>query len=292
MITGSIVALVTPMHTQDNSVDWSALKRLVEWHIEQGTDAIVSVGTTGESPTLHVDEHVEVIAKTVEYAAGRIPIIAGSGANSTAEAVEMTRRAEQVGANASLQVVPYYNKPGQEGLYQHFKTIAESTGLPIILYNVPGRTVADMQNATVMRLAEIDNIVGIKDATGNLVRGKELILRAPEGFAIYSGDDPTAKELIFAGGKGNISVTANIAPAMVSQLCAAALAGDVAKANALDSQLADLNSLLFVEANPIPVKWALECMGLIEGGIRLPLTRLSEQNQKILQAAMQAAGLL
>lgn len=292
MIAGSIVALVTPMTTDGRNVDWAALKNLVDWHVAEGTNAIVSVGTTGESPTLSVDEHIEVIARTVEFAAKRIPIIAGSGANSTTEAIDMTVAAERAGVDASLQVVPYYNKPTQEGMFQHFSAIAAATKLPIILYNVPGRTVCDMRNETVLRLATVDNIVGIKDATGDLTRGRDLIAQAPADFAVYSGDDPTSVELILAGAKGNISVTANVVPGKMSQLCALALAGEADKARALDATLAELHSAMFVEPNPIPVKWALNQMGRIESGIRLPLTPLSAGQRTRVAAALRAAGLI
>lgn len=289
-ITGSIVALVTPMHL-DGSIDWDALRRLVGWHIEQGTNAIVSVGTTGESPTLSVPEHMEVIRVTVEQAAGRIPVIAGTGANSTSEAIEWTQQAKQLNADASLQVVPYYNKPSQAGMYEHFKAVAEQVDLPIILYNVPGRTVADMQTETTLRLAEIDNIVGIKDATGDIGRGKELIAGAPESFSIFSGDDPTAVELMLAGGKGDISVTANVAPAEMSRLCELAIAGSVEEAMALDAKLQPIHSGLFLEPSPAVPKWVLAEKGFIENGIRLPLLPLSEGSQQDISNMLSEAGL-
>lgn len=274
MIAGSIVAIVTPMH-EDGSLDLDGLRRLVDFHVQEGTDAIVVVGTTGESPTVNVEEHCQLIRVTVEQAAGRIPVIAGTGANSTAEAVELTHYARQAGANAALSVVPYYNKPTQEGLYRHFKAIAEAVDIPVILYNVPGRTVADMANDTTLRLAEIPNIVGIKDATGNIERGTDLIVRAPEDFAIYSGDDASACALMLLGARGDISVVANVAPRLMHEMCAAALAGDLVKARALNVRLLALHRQLFCEANPIPVKWACQELGLIKSGMRLPLTPLS-----------------
>jgi 4-hydroxy-tetrahydrodipicolinate synthase len=276
MIEGSIVALVTPM-LPDSSIDWESMAKLIDWHVESGTDAIVAVGTSGESPTLDVDEHLKVIEFVVQHCDGRIPVVAGTGANSTSEAIELTRAAEQLGADYSLQVVPYYNKPTQEGLYLHFRAIAESTDLPVILYNVPGRTSVDLANETVVRLASVDNIVGIKDATGALGRGRDLIATCPAGFAIYSGDDFTAAELILSGGKGNISVTANVVPDKMAQLCHAALAGDRQQAMEVDAWMQPLNQALFVQSNPIPVKWALHIMGRINTGIRLPLTPLSEE---------------
>ena len=289
MITGSIVALVTPMHV-DGSVDWAALERLLDLHLEAGTAAIGALGTTGESATLSVPEHCEVIKHCVDYIAGRIPIIAGTGSNSTWEAIELTEAAAAAGADACLLVTPYYNRPTQRGLFEHFKAVAEAVAVPQILYNVPGRTAVDMANDTVVRLAELDNITGIKDATGDPARGRELIERCGKAIAIYSGDDPTAMELILAGGHGNISVSANVAPALMAQLCAAALAGDRAAAEAINERLAGLNDALFLEANPIPVKWALQQRGLIGAGIRLPLTTLDEQYQAAVVAAMEAAG--
>ncbi|NHV26656.1 4-hydroxy-tetrahydrodipicolinate synthase [Burkholderia sp. D-99] len=270
-IRGSIVALVTPMH-DDGSLDLPALRALVDWHVASGTAALVAVGTTGESPTLSVDEHLRVIAASVEHAAGRIPVIAGSGANSTAEAIELTARAKALGANASLQVVPYYNKPTQEGLFRHFTRIAEAVDLPVILYNVPGRTVADLDNDTALRLARVPGIVGIKDATGDLERGMRLLRAAPAGFTIYSGDDATAPLLMLMGGGGNISVTANVMPRAMAALCDAALAGDAATVRALQRALIELHGALFTEANPIPVKWLLARMSKVREGIRLPLT--------------------
>jgi 4-hydroxy-tetrahydrodipicolinate synthase len=291
MFTGSMVAMVTPMH-DDGSVDWTALERLVEHHIAQGTDAIVSVGTTGESATLDHDEHGEVIARTVKAVAGRIPVIGGTGANSTSEAISLTRNAADAGVDACLLVVPYYNKPPQEGLYQHFKAIAEAVAVPQILYNVPGRTGADMQNDITLRLADIENIVAIKDATNDLDRGRDLIDRAPEGFLIYSGEDGTACELMLSGGKGTISVTANAAPNLMHRMCQAAISGDADTARGLNGQLADLHKAMFVESNPIPAKWAVAQQGLIGGGIRLPLVPLSPQCHDEVRSAMSGVGVL
>ena len=290
-ITGSLVAIVTPMHA-DGSLDLDGMRRLIDFHVQEGTDAIVVVGTTGESPTVDVEEHHELIRLSVEHAAGRIPVIAGAGANSTSEAIAMTKFAKSVGADAALSVVPYYNKPTQEGLYQHFKSVAEAVDIPVILYNVPGRTVADLQNETTLRLAQIPNIVGIKDATGNIDRACELIARAPEGFSIYSGDDPTACLMLLMGGKGNISVVANIAPRMMHEMCVAALKGDLAKARELHFRMLGLHRQMFCEANPIPVKWACQQLGLIEEGIRLPLTPLSPECHERVRVAMRQAGLL
>ena len=290
-ITGSIVAIVTPMH-EDGSLDLPCLRKLVDFHVQEGTDAIVIVGTTGESPTVDVEEHQELIRVAVDHAAGRIPVIAGTGANSTSEAIEMTAFAKKVGANAALSVVPYYNKPTQEGLYRHFKAIAEAVDIPVILYNVPGRTVADLANETTLRLAQIPNIVGIKDATGNMERGAELINRAPEGFSVFSGDDGTACALLMLGGKANISVVANVAPRMMHEMCMAAVSGNVPKARELNFRLSALSRHLFCEANPIPVKWACQQMGLMEGGIRLPLTPLSADCHERVRSAMRQAGLL
>ncbi|MBK1679494.1 4-hydroxy-tetrahydrodipicolinate synthase [Rhodocyclus tenuis] len=290
MITGSIVAIVTPMH-EDGSLDYDGLRRLIDFHVQEGTDAIVIVGTSGESPTVTVDEHHALIRVAVEHSAGRIPVIAGAGANSTAEAIALTRFAKEAGADAALSVTPYYNKPTQEGLYRHFAAIAEAVDLPIILYNVPGRTVADLANDTVLRLAQIPNIVGIKDATGNIERGLDLIARAPADFAVYSGDDPSACALILLGAKGDISVVANVAPRLMHEMCAAALAGDLALARELNFRLLGLHRQLFCEANPIPVKWACEQLGLIGGGIRLPLTPLSAACHERVRAALRQAGL-
>ena len=290
MITGSIVALVTPMNV-DGSVDWAALDRLLEWHIESGTGAIGAVGTTGESATLSTPEHCEVISYCVRTAAGRIPIVAGTGSNSTREALELTTAAAEAGADACLLVTPYYNKPSQRGMYEHYLTIAEAVDVPQILYNVPGRTAVDLANDTALRLAEHDNIVGIKDATGDLERGAALVAAAPADFAVYSGDDPTAMGLILAGGKGNISVTANVAPAAMAELCALSAAGDQDAADAINQRLAALNAALFLEANPIPVKWALQRMGVIGEGIRLPLTVLEPTYHAQVESALRAAGI-
>jgi 4-hydroxy-tetrahydrodipicolinate synthase len=290
MITGSIVALVTPMHA-DGGVDWASLERLLDLHLQAGTSAIGAVGTTGESATLSVEEHCAVIKHCVSYMAGRLPVIAGTGSNSTWEAIELTRAAAAAGADACLLVTPYYNRPTQQGLYEHFKAIAAAVDVPQILYNVPGRTCVDMANETVQRLAGVDNIVGIKDATGQPGRGRELIAMCGDQIAIYSGDDPTAMELILAGGHGNISVTANIAPALVAQLCELAAAGERDAAGAINTRLEALNAALFLEANPIPVKWALHQRGLIEGGIRLPLTVLDERYHPQVLAALEAAGI-
>lgn len=291
MITGSIVAIITPF-TDAGTVDYPALQRLVDYHVENGTHAIVSVGTTGESPTLDFEEHCEVIARTVEYAARRIPVIGGTGANSTAEAIQLTRCAAGAGVDACLLVVPYYNKPTQEGLYQHFKAIAEAVPVPQILYNVPGRTACDLKNETALRLAAVDNIVGIKDATGDLARGRELVERAPPGFAVFSGDDATALDLMLAGGKGDISVTANVAPRLMSEMCGAALSGDEGHARTINARLMPLHKNLFVESNPIPVKWAAQQLGLCGGHIRLPLTPLSAEGQRAVAEAMRQAGIM
>ena len=290
-IRGSIVALATPMH-DDGSVDYPALRRLIDWHIAEGTDCIGVVGTTGESPTVTVDEHCEIIRVSVEQAAGRVPIMAGCGANSTAEAIELTRFAKKVGANCQLQVVPYYNKPTQDGQYLHFKAIAEAVDLPMVLYNVPGRSVADMAHDTVLRLAQVPGIVGIKEATGNIDRAQWLIREAPAGFSIYSGDDPTAVALMLCGGHGNVSVTANVAPRLMHELCVAAIAGDRQRAMALQFQLMPLHKQLFVEANPIPVKWAMARLKLCGGTLRLPMTPLTVANEAVVEAALRASGLL
>jgi 4-hydroxy-tetrahydrodipicolinate synthase len=290
-ITGSIVALITPMQA-DGSVDYAALRKLIDWHIAEGTDCIGVVGTTGESPTVNVEEHCEIIRVSVEQAKGRVPIMAGCGANSTAEAIELARFAKKVGADCQLQVVPYYNKPTQEGQYQHFKAIAEAVDLPVILYNVPGRSVADMAHDTVLRLAQIPGIVGIKEATGNIERAQWLIKEAPENFAIYSGDDPTAVALMLCGGHGNVSVTANIAPRLMHALCVAARAGDVKRAMEIQFQLLPLHKALFVEANPIPVKWAAARMGLCQPILRLPMTELTSANQPALEKVLQSTGLI
>ncbi|MCE3264910.1 MAG: 4-hydroxy-tetrahydrodipicolinate synthase [Pseudoduganella sp.] len=291
MIKGSIVAIVTPMHA-DGTLDYPGLNALIDWHIAEGTDAIVIVGTTGESATVNVAEHCALIKAAVDRVAGRIPVIAGSGGNSTVEAIELTRFAQSAGADASLQVVPYYNRPTQEGMYQHFKAIAEAVDMPVILYNVPGRTVADMSNDTILRLAKIPNIIGVKDATGNVGRGYDLLRRAPSDFAVYSGDDPTAIALMLAGGKGNISVTANVAPRLMHELCEAAMAGDAAKATAINNTLLPLHQHLFIEPNPVPVKWALAAMGKMPAGIRLPLVPLAEQYHETVRAALRESGVL
>ncbi len=290
MIAGSIVALVTPM-TASGAVDWAALDGLVEWHIAEGTNAICAVGTTGESATLDVEEHCAVIKRVVAACRGRIPVIAGTGANCTREAIELTQAAKAAGADACLLVTPYYNKPTQEGLYLHFKAIAAAVAIPQILYNVPGRTACDLHNDTVLRLAAIDNIIGIKDATGDVPRGIELIERCGSNFSVYSGDDGTALDLMLGGGKGDISVTANVAPKLMSQMCAAALRGAANEARAINAKLMPLHEKLFVESNPIPVKWAVAELGKIGGGIRLPLTPLSESVRPIVLAAMRSAGL-
>jgi 4-hydroxy-tetrahydrodipicolinate synthase len=291
MITGSLVAVVTPMR-DDGALDLDAYRRLIEWHIAEGTNAIVAVGTTGESPTVTPEEHGELIRVAVETAKKRIPVIAGTGGNSTAEAIELTRHAKKVGADATLQVVPYYNKPTQEGMYQHFRKVAETVDLPVILYNVPGRTVADLATETTLRLAQVPGIIGIKDATGDLGRGTDLLKRAPQDFAVYSGNDDTALALMLLGGHGVISVTANVAPRLMSELCKAALAGDLPRARELNNRLLPLHMKLFVEANPIPVKWALQKMGRIAGGIRLPLVPLSTAQQPVIEAVLKETGLL
>ncbi len=291
-LTGSIVALVTPMH-EDGSVDYAALRKLIDWHVAEGTDCIGVVGTTGESPTVTVQEHQEIIRVAVEQAKGRVPILAGCGANSTAEAIELARFAKKVGADCQLQVVPYYNKPTQEGQYQHFKAIAEAVGdLPMMLYNVPGRTVADMLPDTALRLAQVPGIFGIKEATANIERAQWLIREAPKGFGVYSGDDPTAVALMLCGGQGNVSVTANVAPRLMHELCVAAIAGDVKKAMEIQFKLMPVHKQLFVEANPIPVKWAAARMGLCGGTLRLPMTPLSKANEPVVEQALKSAGLL
>lgn len=290
-IQGSLVAIVTPMHA-DGSLDVSGLRKLIDWHINEGTDGIVIVGTTGESPTVSVEEHCELIRIAVEHVNKRVPVIAGSGGNSTEEAIALTRFAKEAGADASLQVVPYYNRPTQEGMYQHFRKIAQSVDLPIILYNVPGRTVADMSNETILRLAELPNIVGVKDATGNIARGTDLIRQAPANFAVYSGDDATAMALMFCGAKGNISVTANVAPRSMHELCKAAMAGEISTAITINNRLLPLHNKLFIEPNPVPVKWAMAEMGLIPSGIRLPLVTLSGQYHETVREALRDAGIL
>ena len=294
-ITGSIVALVTPMHS-DASVDYPTLRKLIDWHIAEGTDCIGVVGTTGESPTVNVQEHCEIIRVSVEQAkkhgARRVPIMAGCGANSTAEAIELTRFAKEVGADCQLQVVPYYNKPTQEGQYQHFKSIAEAVDLPMVLYNVPGRTVADMAHDTVMRLTQVPGIVGIKEATGDIERAQWLIREVPKSFAVYSGDDPTAVALMLCGGQGNVSVTANIAPRLMHELCVAAMAGNARRAMEIQLALMPLHKQLFVEPNPIPLKWAMDKLGLCGATLRLPMTPLSATNHAVLETALRATGML
>jgi len=291
MIAGSMLALVTPMDAQ-GGLDWDGLSKLVDFHLQEGTNAIVAVGTTGESATLSVEEHIEVIRRVVDQVNGRIPVIAGTGANSTSEAVELTENAKAAGADACLLVTPYYNKPTQEGLYLHFKHIAEAVAIPQILYNVPGRTACDMLPETVERLSKVANIIGIKEATGDLKRGQEVLDRVGKDFLVYSGDDPTAVELMLLGGKGNISVTANVAPRAMADLCAAAMAGDAATARAINERLMPLHQKLFIESNPIPVKFALHEMGLMADGIRLPLTRLSPACREPLRQAMRQCGIL
>lgn len=290
-IRGSIVALVTPM-LADDSVDYDALRKLIDWHIDQGTDCIGVVGTTGESPTVSVQEHCEIIRVSVTQAAGRVPIMAGCGANSTKEAIELAQFAKKVGADCQLQVVPYYNKPTQEGQYLHFKAIAEAVDLPVVLYNVPGRSVADLAHETVMRLAQVPGIIGIKEATGNIERAQWLIKEAPKGFSIYSGDDPTAVALMLCGGHGNVSVTANVAPRLMHDLCMAAIAGDTKKAMEIQLKLLPLHKALFVESNPIPVKWAVSRMGLCGEAIRLPLTPFTSANRPALERVLQSTGLI
>jgi 4-hydroxy-tetrahydrodipicolinate synthase len=291
MIQGSIVAIVTPMHA-DGTLDLPGLCKLIDWHIAEGTDGIVIVGTTGESPTVSVDEHCELIRIAVEHTDKRIPIIAGTGGNSTSEAIELTQFAKDVGADASLLVVPYYNRPTQEGMYQHFKKIAEAVDLPAILYNVPGRTVADMGNETILRLAHIPGVIGVKDATGNVGRGCDLMREAPKGFAVYSGDDPSAMALMFCGAKGNISVTANIAPRGMHELCDAAMNQRIDEAIAINNKLFPLHNKLFVEPNPVPLKWAMAEIGLIPSGMRLPIVPLAAEYHEIVRTAMRESGVL
>jgi 4-hydroxy-tetrahydrodipicolinate synthase len=290
MITGSLVAIVTPMRS-DGELDLAAFRKLIDWHVAEGSDGLAVLGTTGESPTVDVDEHKDLIRLAVQHSKGRIPIIAGTGGNSTAEAIELAEAAKKAGATASLSVVPYYNKPTQEGMYLHFRKIAETVDLPMILYNVPVRTVADMQNDTVLRLAQVPGIIGIKDATASIERGTDLMRRAPRNFAVYSGEDVTALALILLGGHGVISVTANVAPKLMHQMCAAALVGDVKKARELNQMLLPLHQRLFVESNPIPVKWALAEMGMIENGLRLPLSPLSEKFHQAVREALHEAGI-
>jgi 4-hydroxy-tetrahydrodipicolinate synthase len=290
-IVGSTVALITPM-LDDGGVDYPALRRLIDWHVEQGTDCIGVVGTTGESPTVNVDEHCEIIHVSVEQARGRVPIMAGTGANSTREAIELSRFAKQVGADCTLSVVPYYNKPSQEGIYQHFKAIAEAVDIPMVLYNVPGRTVADMSVETTLRLAGIPSVIGVKEATGNIERACWLIREAPKGFAVYSGDDATAVALMLLGGQGNVSVTANVAPNLMHRLCMAAIAGRAREAADLHFQLLPLHRNLFIEPSPAPTKWAMQRMGLCGGASRLPIVGLTPAGQALVEAALQESGLL
>ena len=290
-IVGSIVALVTPFN-EDGSVDFPGLRRLIDWHIAEGTDCIGVVGTTGESPTVSVDEHCEIIRVAVSHAAGRVPIMAGAGANSTREAIELTKFSKEVGADCSLQVVPYYNKPSQEGIYQHFKAVAEAVDLPVVLYNVPGRTVADMLPETALRLADVPGVIGIKEASGNIERAAQLIKHAPPGFSIYSGDDGTAVALMLLGGHGNVSVTANVAPRLMHELCMAAIGGDVQRARRIHLQLLSLHKQLFCEPSPAPTKWALSKLGLCRHVMRLPITPLTPAGQALVDAAMRDAGLL
>src|SRR5919205_3769270 len=290
MITGSLVAIVTPMH-EDGKLDLARFRSLIDWHVAEGTDGIVVVGTTGESPTVNFDEHKDLIRTAVQPSPGRIPIIAGTGGNSTAEAIELTESAKKAGATACLSVVPYYNKPTQEGMYRHFRKIAETVDLPMLLYNVPARTVADMDNDTVLRLAQVPGIIGIKDATANLGRGTDLLRRAPRNFAIYSGEDVTALPLILCGGHGVISVTANVAPKLMHQMCAAALVGDVKKSRELNDRLLPLHQRLFIETSPAPAKWAMAEMGLIENGLRLPMGPLSEESHNAVREGLPHPGI-
>ena len=290
-ILGSIVALVTPMH-EDGSVDYACLRKLIDWHVAEGTDCIGVVGTTGESPTVSMEENCEIIRIAVEHAAGRVPIMAGTGANSTAEAIELTRYAKQVGADCHLSVVPYYNRPSQEGIYRHFKAVAEAVDLPMVLYNVPGRTVADMLPETTLRLAQLDRIVGIKEATGNIERAAFLIKHAPKGFSIYSGDDGTAVALMLLGGHGNVSVTANVAPRLMHELCMAALEGEARRAAALHLKLLPAHKQLFCEPSPAPAKWAMAQLGLCQPHVRLPIVPLSEAGQALVGSALRECGLL
>ena len=290
-ILGSIVAMITPMH-DDGSVDYAALRRLIDWHIAEGTDCIGVVGTTGESPTVTVDEHCQIIRISVEHAKGRIPIMAGTGANSTAEAIDLARFARKVGADCSLSVVPYYNRPSQEGIYQHFKAIAQAVDIPMVLYNVPGRTVADMQPETTLRLAQLPGIIGIKEASGNIERACALIKGAPKGFSVYSGDDGTAVALMLLGGHGNVSVTANVAPRAMHALCRAAVEGRAREAAAMQFKLLGLHKNLFVEPSPAATKWAMARLGLCGSGLRLPITPLSVAGQTLVETALREAGLL
>lgn len=288
---GSMVALVTPMYP-DGSLDYDSFRKLIDWHAAEGTDGLVVVGTSGESPTVSVEEHAELINVAVSHAAGRLPVIAGVGGNSTAEAIDLSRHAKAVGAQAGLSVVPYYNKPTQEGMYQHFRAIAEAVDLPSILYNVPGRTIADLSNDTILRLAQVPGIIGVKDATGDIGRGALLVRDAPASFQVFSGDDATAAALMLLGGRGNISVTANVAPKLMHEMCMAALNGDAALTRQLNARLGTLNKFLFIESNPIPVKWAVAEMGLTQLGYRLPLTSLSEQHHAVVRSSLKDVGLI
>jgi 4-hydroxy-tetrahydrodipicolinate synthase len=290
-IVGSIVALVTPLH-DDGAVDYDGLRRLIDWHIAQGTDCIGVVGTTGESPTVSVDEHCEIIRVSVAHAKGRVPIMAGTGGNSTREAIELSRFAKEVGADCTLSVVPYYNKPSQEGIYQHFKAIAEAVDIPMVLYNVPGRTVADMQPETTLRCAALPGVIGVKEASGNIERAQWLIKQAPKGFAIYSGDDGTAVALMLLGGQGNVSVTANVAPKLMHELCIAAIEGRVREATAIQMRLLSLHKALFCESSPAPTKWAMKRLGLIGDAVRLPITPLTPAGEKQVEQALRDAALL
>ena len=290
-IAGSIVALVTPMH-EDGSIDYAGLRKLIDWHVAEGTQCIGAVGTTGESPTVTVEEHCEILRTTVEHAAGRIAVMAGTGGNSTAEAIELSRYAAKVGADCTLSVVPYYNKPSQEGLYRHFRAIAEAVDIPMVLYNVPGRTVADLQTETTLRLAQVPGIVGIKDATADIERGAMLLRGAPKGFSVYSGDDGTAVALMLLGGHGNVSVTANVAPRAMQELCVAALAGDARKAAEIQLRLLPLHQALFVEPSPSATKWALARLGRCGAALRLPITPLSAGGQTVVERALRETGLL
>ncbi len=290
-IVGSIVALVTPMH-EDGSIDYAALRKLIDWHIAEGTDCIGVVGTTGESPTVNVEEHCEIVRVAVEHAAGRVPIMAGTGGNATSEAIELTRYAKQVGADCSLQVVPYYNKPSQEGIYRHFKAVAEAVDLPMVLYNVPGRTVADVQHETVLRLAQVPGVIGIKEATGSIERAAWLIKQSPRGFSVYSGDDGTAVALMLLGGHGNVSVTANVAPRLMHELCIAAIEGNVKQATALHLRLLALHRHLFCEPSPAPTKWALARLGICAEHVRLPIVPLTAAGQAQVEQALREGGLL
>ncbi len=290
-IVGSIVALVTPMH-EDGSVDHDGLRRLIDWHVAEGTDCVAVVGTTGESPTVSIEEHCEIVRVAVAHAAGRVPIMAGTGGNATSEAIELTRYARQVGADCTLQVVPYYNKPSQEGMVRHFRAVAEAVDLPLVLYNVPGRTVADLQHETVLRLAQVPGIVGIKEATGNIERAARLIREVPAGFSVYSGDDGSAIALMLLGGHGNVSVTANVAPRLMHEMCMAAIEGDLRRAREIHMRLLTLHRVLFCEPSPAPAKWALARLGRGQPHLRLPLLPLTDGGQALVEQALREAGLL